>query len=67
MREQERQRVAKIFKNYVEKAVDELGPGYTVDLQGNFYDTPIRSKILAEAEGASLNMILEDFRYVGIA
>jgi len=41
----ERQRIAKVFKNYVEKAVDELGPGYTVDLQGNFYDTPIRITI----------------------
>jgi hypothetical protein len=41
----ERQRIAKIFKTYVEKAVDELGPGYTVDLQGNFYDTPIRITI----------------------
>jgi hypothetical protein len=38
----ERERIAKIFKTYVEKAVDELGPGYTVDLQGNFYTTPIR-------------------------
>jgi hypothetical protein len=38
----ERQRIAKIFKIYVEKAVDELGPGYVVDLQGNFYSTPIR-------------------------
>jgi hypothetical protein len=41
----ERQRIAKIFKTYVEKAVDELGPGYTVDLQGNFYATPIRITI----------------------
>jgi len=41
----ERERIAKIFKTYVEKAVDELGPGYTVDLQGNFYDTPIRITI----------------------
>jgi hypothetical protein len=41
----ERQRIAKIFKTYVEKAVDELGPGYTVDLQGNFYDTPIHITI----------------------
>jgi len=38
----ERERIAKIFKTYVEKAVNELGPGYTVDLQGNFYLTPIR-------------------------
>jgi hypothetical protein len=41
----ERQRIAKTFKNHIEKAVDELGPGYTVDLQGNFYDTPIRITI----------------------
>jgi len=50
MPEQERRRIAKIFKTYVEKAVDELGPGYMVDLQGNFYDTPICNKALAEAE-----------------
>jgi hypothetical protein len=36
----ERQRIAKIFKDHIEKAINELGPGYTVDLQGNFYDTP---------------------------
>jgi len=41
MREHERQRVAKIFKTYVEKAVDELGPGHTVDLLGNFYNAHI--------------------------
>jgi hypothetical protein len=41
----ERRRVAKIFKTYVEKAIDELGPGYTVDLQGSFFDTPIRITI----------------------
>jgi len=41
----ERQRIAKIFKTHIEKAIDELGPGYTVDLQGNFYDTPIRVTI----------------------
>jgi len=41
----ERRRIAKIFKTYVEKAVEELGPGHTVDLQGNFYDTPIRITI----------------------
>ena len=41
----ERQRIAKIFKTYVEKAIDELGPGYMVDLQGSFYDTPIRITI----------------------
>jgi hypothetical protein len=37
----ERRRIAKIFKTYVEKAVDELGPGYMVDLQGDFFATPI--------------------------
>jgi len=41
----DRERIAKIFKTHVEKAVDELGPGYIVDLQGNFYDTPIRITI----------------------
>jgi len=41
----ERERIAKIFKTYVERAIDELGPGYMVDLQGNFYDTPIRITI----------------------
>jgi hypothetical protein len=41
----ERIRIAKIFKSYVEKAINELGPSYTVDLQGSFYDTPIRITI----------------------
>ena len=41
----ERQRIPKIFKAHVEKALDELGPGYLVDLQGNFYATPIRITI----------------------
>ena len=45
MNKAERERIAKIFKAYIEKAVDELGPGYTVDLQGKFYDTPIRITI----------------------
>jgi hypothetical protein len=38
----ERNRVARIFKNHIEKAIDELGPGYVVDLQGRFDSTPIR-------------------------
>jgi hypothetical protein len=38
----ERHRVAKIFKNHIERAIDELGPGYIVDLQGRFDSTPIR-------------------------
>jgi hypothetical protein len=37
----ERKRIAKIFKTHIERAIEELGPGYTIDLQGNFYDTPI--------------------------
>jgi hypothetical protein len=41
----ERQRIAKIFKDHIEKAINELGPGYTVDLQGNLYDTPIHITI----------------------
>ena len=41
----ERQHIVKIFKTYVEKAIAELGPGYTVGLQGNFNATPIRITI----------------------
>ena len=41
----ERQRIARIFKDHVEKAIVELGPGYTVDLKGDFFDTPIRIMI----------------------
>jgi hypothetical protein len=41
----ERRRIAKVFKAHIENAINELGPGYTVDLQGNFYDTPIRITI----------------------
>jgi len=41
----ERKRIAKIFKNHIEKAIIELGSGYIVDLQGNFFDTPIRITI----------------------
>lgn len=38
----ERQRVARIFKAHIEKAIDELGSGYNVTLQGKFDRTPIR-------------------------
>jgi hypothetical protein len=38
----ERERIGRIFKEHIEKAIDELGPGYTVDLQGHFDATPIR-------------------------
>jgi hypothetical protein len=38
----ERQRIAKIFKTHIEKAIEEIGQGYTVDLQGEFDKTPLR-------------------------
>ena len=41
----ERERIAKIFKKHIDNAIAELGPGYSVDLQGNFYTTPIRITI----------------------
>jgi len=41
----ERERIAKIFKTHIENAIDELGPGYVVDLQGDFFGTPIRITI----------------------
>jgi hypothetical protein len=47
----ERRHIAKIFKTHIEKAIDELGPGYTVDLQGNFCDTPIRITIEIYPQG----------------
>ena len=50
----ERQRIAKIFKTYVEKANDELGPGYMVDLQGDFFGTPIRITIEISATNGEL-------------
>jgi len=41
----ERKRIARIFKMHIEDAIDESGPGYKVDLQGNYFDTPIRITI----------------------
>ncbi len=41
----ERARIAKIFKKYAEMAIEELGFGYTVTLQGRFNETPIRIEI----------------------
>jgi hypothetical protein len=38
----EGQRIVRIFKTNIEKAIDELGRGYTVDLQGTFDKTPIK-------------------------
>jgi len=41
----ERQRIAKIFKPHIEKAIEELGVGYDVTLQGRFDKTPIHIEI----------------------
>ena len=41
----ERRRIAKIFKTHVEKAIEELGAGYNVTLQGRFDKTPIRIEV----------------------
>jgi len=41
----ERQRIAKIFKTHIDRAILELGTGYDVTLQGKFEETPIRIKI----------------------
>jgi hypothetical protein len=37
----ERQRIAKVFKSHIENAIEELGVGYDVTLQGKFDKTPI--------------------------
>jgi hypothetical protein len=37
----ERIKIAKIFKTHLERAIDDLGPGYDVTLQGRFDKTPI--------------------------
>jgi hypothetical protein len=34
--------MTKIFKVHIEKAIQELEKGYTVDLQRKFDETPIR-------------------------
>ena len=41
----ERRRIAKIFKTHIEKAIEELGVGYNVTLQGRFDETPIRIEV----------------------
>jgi len=41
----ERIRIAKILKTHIDKAVEELGVGYNVALQGRFDKTPIRLEI----------------------
>lgn len=41
----ERRHIAKVFKKYIEKAIEEIGVGYEVTLQGRFDTTPIRIEI----------------------
>jgi hypothetical protein len=41
----ERVRIAKIFKTHIDKAIEELGIGYNVTLQGRFDTKPIRIEI----------------------
>jgi hypothetical protein len=37
----ERIKIAKIFKTTIERAIDDLGLGYNVTLQGRYDKTPI--------------------------
>ena len=46
----ERQQIAKIFKTHIEKAIEELGVGYEVTLQGTFDKTPICIEIEVTAK-----------------
>ncbi|MCW4024946.1 MAG: hypothetical protein NWF01_07930 [Candidatus Bathyarchaeota archaeon] len=41
----ERQKIAKIFYDHIQKAIAELGSGYEVTLQGKFDITPIKIEI----------------------
>ena len=41
----ERQRIARIFKTLIDRAILELGEGYEVTLQGKFDKTPIHIEI----------------------
>jgi hypothetical protein len=41
----ERRRIAKIFKTHIETAIEELGIGYNVTLEGRFDKTPIRIEV----------------------
>jgi hypothetical protein len=45
----ERQRIAKIFKTHIDKAIEELGVGYNVTLQGKFDKTPIHIEIQVDS------------------
>ena len=41
----ERVQIARLFKKHIDKAIEELGGGYDVTLQGKFDKTPIRIEI----------------------
>lgn len=41
----ERKRIAKIFYTHIKSAIDEIGLGYEVTLEGKFDKTPIRIEI----------------------
>ena len=41
----ERRRIAMILETHVEKAIEELGAGCNVTLQGRFDETPIRIEV----------------------
>jgi hypothetical protein len=41
----ERIRIARVFKRHIDDAVEELGVGYEVSLQGRFDKTPIRIEV----------------------
>jgi hypothetical protein len=46
----ERQRIAKIFKTHIDRAILELGVDYNVTLQGSFDKTPIRIEIQIDSK-----------------
>lgn len=41
----ERKRIAKIFYTHIKSAIDEIGLGYEVTLEGKFDKTPIHIEI----------------------
>jgi hypothetical protein len=46
----EKMRKAKIFKTHIDEAVEELGVGYDVTVQGRFDRTPIRLEIVVTSK-----------------
>ena len=46
----ERIHIARIFKAHIDKAVEELGVGYDVTLQGRFDRTPIHLEIVVTSK-----------------